>query len=247
LLTVKRIPKKKDEEEEEEEKEKRERAKRGKIAGFSWRSRIRMQREIAKVLNVAIPSFVTLTYPKDFPNMAEVFKRDFDSFIKRLARKFPNVAGIWKLEPQKRGAPHFHLLVWGADIAELREFVPEAWYEVVGSCDPNHLAWHKGELGNEHCVRAVESLSHARAYASKYMGKKVDFTCTDWGRWWGVFFRGRLPNGEKKGNDISDKKAIEIIRYMRKFLEHVTKKKIRRSFSSLTIICNVDFWMSRLL
>jgi hypothetical protein len=174
--------------------------------------------------------------------MAETFKRDLDNFIKRLARKFPEVAGVWKLEPQKRGAPHFHLLVWGASYAELLAFVPDAWCQVVKSSDPNHLAWHKGELGNSPCVQQIESQRGVFWYASKYMSKEVSLSCEDWGRWWGVFYRDNLPLGEVVNVEVSEEKAIEFIRYMRRFA------RIRsRDYRTLTIICDADFWMNRLL
>jgi hypothetical protein len=241
VMKVKRTQRKKV---EEEEKTTQEGQKRGKVAGFSAKSRNRLMRTLGEVRRDCLPVFVTLTYPREYPNMAETFKRDLDNFLKRLARKFPEVAGVWKLEPQKRGAPHFHLLVWGASHAELSAFVPGAWCQVVKSSDPNHLAWHLGLLGNdnEHCVQQIESQRGVFWYASKYMSKEVALSCEDWGRWWGVFYRDNLPLGEVVNVEVSEEKAIEFIRYMRRFA------RIRsRDYRTLTIICDADFWINRLL
>lgn len=223
------------------EKRESEISKRGKVSGFSAKSRNRLMRTLAEVRRDNLPCFVTLTYPAVYSDDPKVWKRHLDNFIKRLARKFPSVAGVWKLEPQKRGAPHFHILVWGVEYDQLARFVPQAWYEVVGSKDDNHLAWHWGLLGNKHCVSQVESQRGVFWYASKYMSKEVE----GWenvGRWWGVFFRERLPLGQMVKVEVSEEKAIEFIRYMRRF------SRIRsRDYRSLTVICNPDFWLNKLL
>lgn len=242
LLTVKRLPKKKDTDADEVIKKDKP-TKRGNVSGFSAKSRLRLMRTLASVRRDNLPLFVTLTFPENYPNIQKA-KTFLDSFIKRLARKFPNVAGVWKLEPQKRGAPHFHLLVWGASYIDMVCFVPTAWYEIVGSNDVNHLAWHRGELGhgNKLCVQQIEKQKGVFWYASKYMSKIVSEKYADWGRWWGVFFRKRLPVGEIINVEVTEKKAVEFIRYMRRFA-HVKS----RDYKSLTIICNPDIWINKLL
>lgn len=240
LLKVKRQPK----QEAEEGEEKREKAgngqKRGAIAGFTAKSRNRLIRTVSAVRRDCLPLFVTLTFPAHYP-VIEKAKRHLDNFIKRLARKFPEVSGVWKLEPQKRGAPHFHLLVWGADYETLCEFVPLAWHRVVKSDDQNHWLWHRGELGNEHCVQQIKTLGGISWYINKYMSKEVG-SQFDWGRWWGVFFRERLPLGELVNVEVTEKQAVQFIRYMRRFA-HIKP----RDYQSLTIICNADVWINKLL
>jgi hypothetical protein len=219
--------------------------KRGKIGGFSPKSANRLRRLVNSVRTDFIPLFVTLTYPSEFPDKRENFKRDLDVFIKRLVRKFPDVAGVTKLEPQGRGAPHFHLLVWRVSLRDLREFVPLAWHEVVKKrqvCPDVHLLFHEGLLGNEHCVQELKSRGGVNWYISKYMSKTVAAECDDWGRWWGVFGRERLPFGETIIVQVTEQKAIEFIRYMRRY------GRIRsRDYRSLTVICNSDFWAAKLL
>ena len=236
LLTVKRRTKPREEVETEQE-----RTKRGKVAGFSAKSRNRLMRTLASVKRDNLPCFVTLTFPSDYPTI-ERAKRDLDTFIKRMARKFPKVAGVWKLEPQKRGAPHFHLLLWGVPYIELLSFVPVAWCEVVGSEDPNHLKWHKGELGNSPCVQKIEKQRGVFWYASKYMSKEVGTMFSDWGRWWGVFSRENLPLGQVVNVEVSEAVAVQFIRYMRRYA-HIRS----RDYRSLTIVCNPDIWLNKLL
>jgi len=95
---------------------------RGEIVEFSSASRRRMLELLAKVEQEAVPLFVTLTYPDDFPLYREDYKGHLEAFCDRIQRRWPTAAMIWKLEFQERKsgrnkgkiAPHYHLFVFGA-------------------------------------------------------------------------------------------------------------------------------------
>ncbi len=106
--------------------------KRGQIHCFSRASRRRMMQLLAKVrLDEALPLFGTTTYPDIFPDEAEKFKRDLQTLIERLKRRFPGVGLIWRLEFKERKsgvnagkiAPHFHWLLW--NVPRMFDFKPE--------------------------------------------------------------------------------------------------------------------------
>lgn len=229
---------------------------RGKIKGFSYGSRRRLMLTIAKVRrDAALPMFITLTYPDEFPDPAES-KIHLDNFCKRLRRTFPDVGMIWKLEPQQRGAPHFHCLAWGVDLAKLMNFVPQAWFEIAGGGDQKHLAWHKGLCGhgNKHCVQQVKSFKGVWFYAAKYLGKTFEVAGWDkkWtGRYWGVIARENIPFGELRELVVTRQFAIQVMRYQRRFAKprKVHGRKIRKSPTggrSLTIFCDASQWAERL-
>lgn len=163
--------------------------RRGRVSGYSRASRRRCLRLFASLNRheVELPLFVTLTYPAAFPADPRRWKRDLDVMLKRVLRRWPAAAIVWKLEPQKRGAPHFHLAVFGVGFIE-RGWLSAAWYEVVGSGDPKHL-----QAGTQ--VERVKNWRGVMAYAAKYIGKEV--AAVDWpeyvGRWWGVAGRANLP------------------------------------------------------
>lgn len=215
-----------------------ERGKRGVVKGFSNSSRRRLLRLVSSVDLKRKPVFVTLTYPGEFPFNPRLWKRHLDTFIKRLGRKFGQVSGVWKLEAQERGAPHYHMLIWGVEYSDLISFVSSNWYEVVGSGDENHL-----RAGTR--VEIVRSHRGVLSYASKYLGKVEQPMIELWdmvGRYWGVFFRDRLPVGVMRAVYVDYKTAVTIIRYMRRFA------RLRsRAYYSLTVNCNSDNWISRLL
>jgi len=217
-------------------------AKRGKVTCFSRASRRRLFHTMAKVPRNNLPNFITLTYPKEFPVDCRTWKKHLDNFTKRLSYTFPDCSGIWKLEPQLRKAPHYHILIWGADVEELQEKVPYTWYEVVGSKDIKHLLFHQGKLGdgNENCVQPVTSSRFLFLYAAKYVAKPVE-GWEDVGRWWGVFCRSNLPQGEHVSFEITEEKALDFLRYARRFARLPS-----RSYKSLTLMCDANQWMEKL-
>jgi hypothetical protein len=131
--------------------------------------------------------FITLTYPADFPGEWTEWKRHLDVWLHRVVRKFPRAAGVWKLEPQQRGAPHFHLLVLGVPFIA-GTWLSRTWFEVVGSGDVRHL-----RAGTN--VQLARSHKGVLAYAAKYTSKS-DALPPGWrggvGRFWGVFHRAAL-------------------------------------------------------
>lgn len=160
---------------------------RGRIGGFSRGSRRRMLEFLQSVDQeaVGLPLFVTLTYPARWPGEPRRWKRDLDVWLMRLRRAQPEAWAVWRLEPQRRGAPHYHLLVFGLPRLEI-EWLSRTWYEVVGSGDERHL-----RAGTQ--VQRVESWRRVVGYASKYLAKPVEELPQDWqrgvGRWWGVHNR----------------------------------------------------------
>jgi len=76
---------------------------------------------MAKVQQAAVPFFVTLTYPDEFPLYREDYKRHLETFFDRLQRRWPGASVVWKLEFKERKsgqnqgkiAPHYHLFVYG--------------------------------------------------------------------------------------------------------------------------------------
>lgn len=220
---------------------------RGKVKGFTSDARRRLMRTIAKVRDDAgLPDFVTLSYPSSFPEPKES-KRHLEMFIKRMKRKFPECGMIWKLEPQQRGAPHYHLLVWGVSQEKLREFVPVAWHDIAGNGDINHLLFHQGLLhDSEPCVNAVRSWKGVMSYASKYLGKTFEVAGWDGketGRFWAVVNRKNIPFGQDMVMRITVKDAHKWMRYQRRF----SGVRFRSSSPSHTTFCDADQWVDNII
>lgn len=54
--------------------------------------------------------FITLTYKENMQDVKRLY-RDFDKFVKKMKRKFGNILYISVVEPQQRGAFHYHVLI----------------------------------------------------------------------------------------------------------------------------------------
>jgi hypothetical protein len=221
--------------------------KRGAVKGFSRNSRLRLMYLIGSIRRDAeLPDFVTLTYPDRFPSV-ETAKRDLKVFLQRFKRKYPDAGAIWKLEPQQRGAPHYHLLVWGCKTSDLQKWTVENWYEIAGQGDINHYLFHAGALhGSKPCVNKVRSFRGVWSYASKYLGKVFDVA--EWGdkwtgRFWGILGRIFIPIGAKRQIMLPGRAVVDIMRFQRRF----SGIRSRRTFvNSLTTFCDADQWVEKL-
>ena len=209
---------------------------RGGITKFSRASQRGLMRKMASVdrEKSGLPLFITLTYAKIYPENLKDSKRDLKIFFQRMIRTFPDACGIWKLEPQKRGAPHYHLLVWGANYQDLLSWVPNNWHDIAGFGDENHLKFHQGFLGgkNRHCVSQIRSWRGVRSYTAKYMGKLCD--SAGWsspGRFWGVFHRSAMDFSPVAIADLTRAEAVNYMRLMRRYA-HLKG----RDYTSLTIL-----------
>lgn len=216
--------------------------KRKQIKGFSKQSRRRLMYLIAGIRRDAdLPCFVTLTYPAYFPTV-EKAKRDLKIFLQRIKRRF-ECSGIWKLEPQERGAPHYHMLIWGVGQGELFDWVVHNWYDIAGNGDKNHLLFHLGALkDSQPCVTEVYSFRGVWSYASKYIGKT--FEVAEWGTQWTGRFWGRwgdLPQGDLKEAIIPERLAIISMRYQRRFA-----RLKRYSHLRVTTFCDADQWVEKI-
>lgn len=164
--------------------------KRGKVHTFTRAARRRLLfllNSINRDLVVSLPLFLTLTYPAVWDDDPELWKEHIERLWKRIQRRFPNAALVWRLEPQKRGAPHYHCLLFNVQFVE-KEWLSAAWYEIVGSGDEKHK-----RFGSR--VEQVKSWNGVNKYASKYVAKLPDeaIQFTNVGRWWGVKGRENLP------------------------------------------------------
>jgi hypothetical protein len=164
-------------------------SKRGTVTTFSKKSRSRILKTFAMIDSNALSRslFVTLTYPRVFPQEPLIYRAHFQAFSKRLRRLFPQSSAVWKLEFQKRGAPHFHLIILGVPFIA-RTWLSRVWAEIVGSGDDRHR-----KAGTQ--VARVHSARTAITYASKYVAK-ISENVPDWhvGRFWGAIGRRSIPS-----------------------------------------------------
>ncbi|MBE5429214.1 hypothetical protein E3G47_000780 [Mycobacteroides abscessus] len=128
------------------------------ITEWSRKSRSAMCRAFAQldytpiIASGRVPAMVTLTYPGEWLTVApsgRSVKRHMDLWRKQFEREFGEKARyIWKLEFQRRGAPHIHL--WtappsrsGRSGLSFRAWCSRSWAAVVAHPDPAQRARHE--------------------------------------------------------------------------------------------------------
>jgi hypothetical protein len=168
---------------------------------------------------------VTLTYPDDYPDDPELCKRHLKAFRKRLQREYGPFAAFWRLGIQRRGAWHFHLLMFvGPSIGpvrELRRFISSSWYEVTGKVSEGHL-----RTGTR--VEAVRKWREATSYVERYMAKPEAFPeGLETGRIWGVWNENLLPV-RWETVEVSLRDAFRIRRIYRKLARRNGSGFLRR-------------------
>ena len=174
------------------------------------------------------PLFWTATYPGEYSPDPKVWKNDLHKFSKRLKREFPGMYGTWRLEPQKRGAPHFYGFLWGCpglETMEGKRWFSKAWFEVVASGDERHL---RAGTGIEVALDIKSSIFYMAKYQTKTEkgGYKQSFDY-EVGRYWGVWNRAKLQI-IKEEFELDQKLFFKVKRVLRKRLEHcLTKNKYR--------------------
>lgn len=173
---------------------------RGRVSEFSSKSRKRLLELVAK-LQIGVrkgyrsnTTFLTLTTKKIY-HPAD-FKPLMFTWLKRLSRKAPSMSGVWRIEYQKRGATHVHLILFQAPYIN-KDWIQESWGEVINQERP---------------FTRIERVRNHQAvinYASKYIAKFGGFINLPYltadketgemrsiGRQWGVYNRLYLPYAE---------------------------------------------------
>jgi hypothetical protein len=204
---------------------------RDRIRGFSSESRRNLLRRLASINRSAFKAFkgrmifVTLTYPREYPQDPVVCKSHLKALRKRLQRRFGEFAGFWRLGIQLRGAWHFHLLLFVGPtfgpIDELRTFISSSWYEVTGKVSEGHL-----RVGTR--VEAVKKWKQVTSYVERYMAKPEVFPeGLETGRIWRVWNEELLPV-RWETVQVSLRDAFKIRRIYRKLAREKGSGCLRR-------------------
>jgi len=220
--------------------------RRGTVKGYSPKARSRAKQFLAKIPDVEIVKafMVTLTYPgNDCPEAIpapedwKTYKGHLRKFGQNMKRRF-GAAAVWVLEFQRRGAPHYHLLVFGIDAArliELRRWIAKEWNRIVGG-DAAHL-----KAGTQ-CDLA-RSPHGARNYLAKYMTKgDQSLEGAEVGRYWGKVNREAIPLAEERVEELTPAQAVIASRVARKLAEkRQWETAWRRLIKSTRAMCHQHF------
>jgi len=201
---------------------------RDRVRGFSRGSRKNLLRRLASINRDAFRGriiFVTLTYPREYPEDAKLCKGHLKALRKRIQRKFEPFAAFWRLGIQQRAAWHFHLLLFVGPsfgpLRELRRFISSSWYEVTGKVSEGHL-----QAGTR--VEVVKRWRQATSYVERYMAKPEEFPeGLETGRIWGIW-NEKLLHVRWEKVEVSLRDAFRIRRIYRKLARRKGSGSLRR-------------------
>jgi hypothetical protein len=130
--------------------------------------------------------FVTVTYPADYPS-AQSSKQHLFMLRRRFERKFGERYIVWRLGMQRRGAPHYHFLVFGVPWLSVN-WLRENWKDIIAYDGPERL---------EVDVQAVRSPKQAQSYVARYEAKEDDPDAAD-------------PTSEAEGGGVGGEDAVQL-------------------------------------
>lgn len=185
---------------------------RGDVQAFTARSRSRLLQSFAKMDTRAIPGyplFVTLTYHHEWSEIGCEWKLDLKEWERRIRRRYPHAFMYWRLELQRRGAPHFHCLVFGLD-ESAAAFIRETWLDVAEAC----CRWCHLYMAR---VDTVKSWDQVRRYCSKYCAKVETVKPERPGRYWGILNRSQRKE-QLHTVDVTEQEAFRLRRIFKRLI-----------------------------
>ena len=150
-----------------------------------------------------------------------------------MEREYGDFAWFWRMGIQKRGAWHFHLLLFvPSSVGSLKEigpFIASSWYKACGEISEGHFLYGT-------YVEEIRTWRKATSYAEKYMAKEEQFPeGIETGRIWGVWNKKFLPI-QWKTVKVSLKDAFMIRRIYRRLAGRKGSGSLRR----MTIFVRYD-------
>jgi hypothetical protein len=205
------------------------------LRGISAKSR----QSLAKLLSVlewggmGESLHVTLTYWKDWPRTKAQLQQE-KKRIKRTLGQFG--CGIWRLEYQERGAPHWHVLLWvqGRDAEQVIQLIQWWW---AGDC-AHSSRWANSHPQGVYVTRGTEVKS--TWYLAMHAAKGEQSPLIAVGRWWGFINRADLLQGRNiaEEGEISAREHIWWARLYRR----ATGCKVRQQADERGIRPNGFTW-----
>jgi hypothetical protein len=194
--------------------------KRGPVTTFSRKARARIRAFLGTVRELIPSLFVTLTYGLVYPMQVSKAKEDLSRLWRGLVKKYPKASAVWLLHFQKRGAPHFHMIVWGISERSLRNYVKPTWHSMV-------MNQSNSEYKTSARVEKGRSLSRMAGYLSKPI-KVPDWVLESGqslGKCWGKKNEKDIPLSERIEFWVAPEFEYKIKRLYRRYLRYNSRKR----------------------
>lgn len=200
----------------------------GKIKGFSNKSRIHLLKYICKMKDIPQirwePTFTDdVMKDKTIEDKAKYSSRVLHNFRHWLKDKKLDINIIWKREWKPRGSgellgeicPHFHMSIYSKSgtefIKDHLDMIITKWVDLTGSSHPKRfdVAFHHKSFG-------VITDDSWLQYISKYASKEAEVEGESIGRSWGII--GAFSLDEGKEIMLTRKQSITVQRMFRRYM-----------------------------
>ena len=170
------------------------------ITGFSRQSQERLKHYLRNIVKQKY--FLTLTYPSGSFMDGAVIKKHLNAFIRWLKGQRV-VQGVWVLESQARGTPHYHLI-----FSERLDFAlcAKQWARIIGVKDCQSCTH----------LKSIRHWQKTVNYLAKALSKELPEDFVNVGRWWGKW-GGLKPEPVMVITDQEE--AVQAARYLRRASE----------------------------
>lgn len=173
-------------------------SKRARVGSvWSRQSRARLAKRVFELFPAFRKGYnyaVTLTYRQRTPSES---KRDLRCLRMRLARylQVQEWFALWKMEFQKRGVVHYHIILninQEVSLQELRRWISDVWAEITS--DPQLAI--TGTRVDKVAIERIEQvlvyvIGHAMTKKKDYQNRSNGIAWT--GRWWGTWNKPKEP------------------------------------------------------
>ena len=235
------------------------RKKRGSVTVFSKRSRSRLNTITSTINKDKVhPSevlFMTLTSPSVgwYELTGKEWKKRLNHFNTRLRQKFknhPTFCGIWRMEFQRRGSPHFHYITYGVSFIE-HSWISQTWNNICSKGlsekeREKHLCSGTNVQRSRSWNNIHDYFSKTMSYVSKDEGYKLKYEVEqgrlpeevlEWtktfGNHWGVINKDNLDylRDTLKGEFDDKVQYFKVRRTTRKLIQSSIKRKMGDNYN----------------
>jgi len=230
--------------------------KRGKISRFTKRSRRNLLSLVAKLDKSGVDPkdvlFITLTAPGQgwMELSGKKWKARLNNFLTQLRKEYKSIGlcGIWRMEFQERGAPHFHIVSYNVSYIDY-SWIAERWNRICCSnlTDEKAIKDHYdagtqierakywGKV-NSYFSKTMAYVAKDDSWKSQIEDEELREWMTNFGRHWGVICRDKLKEmiDIVVGEFDTDKQFYRVRRLVKQYIHSCKRKKLGANYNSKT-------------
>lgn len=193
---------------------------RGRIDGFSTASRLRLRLALLRLrLDGGDRVGITLTLPwavDDWSLVMDDFREVMHRFRVYWLRRFPDCGGVYRVELQKRGAPHVHLVAWHKIPfpADLTDRYFRLWFDsLLGDLRGGSFSdFARHGVRVDSCPNVIASIRYLCDHGSKRKQAQLGYK----GKQWGILGRSNLREYGGFPFELNDRELVLLRRFLRR-------------------------------